>query len=439
MGETILIVDDDLSILEVLDARLGAWGFRVLKADSAGKARAILKKEAVDLMVSDVKMPGTSGPELFAKIRGDFPHLPVIFLTAYGTIPDAVAAVKNGAVDYISKPFDGRELIQKLESVLAPGRREEDFEGEYYWGESPAMERLYSMVTKVAATQVNVLILGESGVGKECIARYIHQHSPRTASPYVIVDCGATPTGILESELFGHLKGSFTHAVKDKTGLIQSADKGTLFLDEIGNISHDMQCRLLRFLEEGRVRQVGSVTDKMVDVRVVAATNANLPHEIEEGRFRQDLYYRLKGITLTIPPLRDRRQDIPVLAQFFVDQYARAQGVEPIGIADETMEILMAHSWPGNIRELKHAIEAGAILCQNRLIRPEDLQIDAPVETNPPSSDDFSIEESEKQTLIRALKQTRGVQKHAADLLNISKRAMHYKVKKYNIQPAAFK
>ena len=439
MGETILIVDDDLSILEVLDARLGAWGFRVLKADSAGKARAILKKEAVDLMVSDVKMPGTSGPELFAKIRGDFPHLPVIFLTAYGTIPDAVAAVKNGAVDYISKPFDGRELIQKLESVLAPGRREEDFEGEYYWGESPAMERLYSMVTKVAATQVNVLILGESGVGKECIARYLHQHSPRTASPYVIVDCGATPTGILESELFGHLKGSFTHAVKDKTGLIQSADKGTLFLDEIGNISHDMQCRLLRFLEEGRVRQVGSVTDKMVDVRVVAATNANLPHEIEEGRFRQDLYYRLKGITLTIPPLRDRRQDIPVLAQFFVDQYARAQGVEPIGIADETMEILMAHSWPGNIRELKHAIEAGAILCQNRLIRPEDLQIDAPVETPPPSSDDFSIEESEKQTLIRALKQTRGVQKHAADLLNISKRAMHYKVKKYNIQPAAFK
>ena len=446
----ILIVDDDPSILEVLDARLDAAGYTVFKAGDANTAAKILTDRPVDLMVSDVKMPRKSGMDLFMELRQTQPRLPVIFLTAYGTIPDAVDAIKLGAVDYISKPFDGRDLIKKIKESLAAADAEnkksipKSFQGNFLWGKSPAMQALFPVVEKVAATRVNVLILGESGVGKECIARYIHEHSPRKDNPYVVVDCGSTPTGILESELFGHLKGAFTHAVKDKPGLIEASDKGSLFLDEIGNISHDMQCRLLRFLEEGKIRPVGAVSETPINARVLAATNSDLPAAITEGTFRQDLYYRLKGITLTIPQLRDRQEDIPELAAFFADKYAAGQELPQVRISDDAMGILLAHPWPGNIRELKNAIEAGAILCRDHTIRPEDLQLEKVREPNngdaaSPEPDEFSIEQSEKDTIIRALKKTRGVQKTAADLLNISKRAIHYKIKKYEIKPREYK
>jgi len=317
-------------------------------------------------------------------------------------------------------------------------------ESGFYWGKSAAMKHLYTMVKKVAVTQVNVLILGESGVGKERIAGCIHRDSPRKTQPYMVVDCGSTPAGILESELFGHLKGSFTHAVKDKIGLMQAADSGTLFLDEIGNISHDMQCRLLRFLEDKKIRQVGAVKEISVDCRVIAATNADLSQAIEEGSFRQDLYYRLKGITLTIPPLRERKEDIYPLASFFADRYGQAHGIERLRISDAAIKVLEEHSWPGNIRELKNTIEAGAVLCQNQTIEPWDLQIEtirenAVLISDLRDSQAFSIEQSEKDTIIRALKKSRGVQKDAADLLGISKRAMHYKVRKYDIDPTAYK
>ncbi|ACN15327.1 sigma-54 dependent DNA-binding response regulator (NtrC-type regulator) [Desulforapulum autotrophicum HRM2] len=444
----ILIVDDDPSILEVLDARLTASDFSVVRAQDAATAIQILKEQPIDLLISDIKMPRKSGMELFAQIQKTLPDLPVIFLTAYGTIPDAVDAIRQGAVDYVSKPFDGRMLIRKIKDTLAAQNRTTEkkcptsFEGDYYWGNSRVMKSLYSMVQKVANTQVNVLIFGESGVGKECIARYIHQNSSRQDQPYMVVDCGSTPAGILESELFGHRKGAFTNAVKDKKGLIQAADQGTLFLDEIGNISQDMQCRLLRFLEDGKIRQVGSVTDEIIDCRVIAATNADLMADIEAGNFRQDLYYRLKGITLTIPPLRERAEDISVLSHFFVDRYTKAHGIEPTRIADTAMKVLTEHPWPGNIRELKNMLEAGTILCQDHTIQPWDLQIENIRQSATLVSDahqEFSIEESEKSTIIRALKKTKGVQKHAADLLNISKRAIHYKVKKYNIQPSEYK
>jgi DNA-binding NtrC family response regulator len=447
----ILIVDDDTSILEVLDARLSASNFKVLKAKDAAGAEQILKaKKDIDLLVSDIKMPGKSGMDLFTDIRKFLPDLPVIFLTAYGTIPDAVEAIKLGAADYISKPFDGLELINKINAMMAlrgtsVGTEPMPMvESGFYWGKSAPMKRLYTMVKKVAATQVNVLILGESGVGKECIAGYIHKNSHRKKQPYMVVDCGSTPAGILESELFGHLKGSFTHAVKDKIGLIQAAEFGTLFLDEIGNISHDMQCRLLRFLEDKKIRQVGAVKEKTVDCRVIAATNADLAQAIEAGSFRQDLYYRLKGITLTIPPLRDRKEDIFSLAELFADSYGQAHGIGQLRISDAAAKVLEEHPWPGNVRELKNTIEAGAVLCQNQVIEPWDLQIESIRENAVLTSDlsdsqAFSIEQSEKDTIIRALKKSRGVQKEAADLLGISKRAMHYKVKKYDIDPTAYK
>lgn len=448
----ILIVDDDPNILEVLDARLTASKFHVLKACDAPAAIQILKKEPVALMISDMKMPVMSGIDLFNEIKQTLPELPVIFLTAYGTIPDAVNALKQGAVDYISKPFDGRELIRKINEILAAAKPanktaidEQDtalIKDGFYWGKSPAMKELYLNIKKVAASDVNVLILGESGVGKECIAGFVHEYSLRKKHPYVVVDCGSTPAGILESELFGHMKGSFTHAVQDKKGLIEAAHNGTLFLDEIGNISQEMQSRLLRFLEDKKIRRVGAIKEIQVDCRVLSATNADLPADIEEGIFRQDLYYRIKGVTLNIPALRERKEDIPGLSKFFVDKYTREHNLPKVELAGETLQLLENYPWPGNIRELKNSLEAGIVLCKNNKMRPCDLQLeDIRKGTAPISENDtgFSIEDSEKNTIIRALKQTNGVQKDAAELLKISRRSIHYKIKKYHINTSEYK
>lgn len=440
----VLIVDDDLSILEVLDARLSAVDYKVYKASSGAAALDILRRKQVDVLVSDMKMPEMSGIELLEKATEMIPHLPFIFLTAYGTIPDAVDAVKAGAVDYLTKPFDGKELIKRIEAVLKAGTgatvttapQGEDF----IWGNSAAMQQLRELLNKVAGSNANVLILGESGVGKECIAKLVHDTSPRHSKPYMVVDCGSTPPGILESELFGHVKGSFTHAIQDKKGLIEAADGGTLFLDEVGNISQEMQSRLLRFLEDRKIRQVGAIKEKEIDCRVIAATNADLKAYAEEGTFRYDLYYRLKVVTLLVPPLRDRREDIPELARYFVDTYASANKLPPISLPEKTIEWLKSYSWPGNVRELRNGLQTGAILCRNNEILPEDLQLDDEITSSESHSETpFSIEESEKEAIIRALKQTKGVKKDAAELLGISRRAIQYKSKKYNIDSAKFK
>lgn len=445
---TILIVDNDRNILEVLNARLMAANFKVLKALDGPSAIQILKNEPVNLMISDMKMPAMSGMELFSKVKQALPELPVIFLTAYGTIPDAVKSLKNGAVDYISKPFDGKQLIEKINEILTLNKPIIDdgdsplIEDGFYWGKSKAMKELHSIIKKVAASHVNVLILGESGVGKECIAKFIHRYSDQKHHPYIVVDCGSTPAGILESELFGHMKGSFTHAVKDKKGLIEAADKGTLFLDEIGNISQDMQSRLLRFLEDKKIRRVGAIKEKIVDCRVLSATNSNLPVDIENGTFRKDLYYRLKVVTLNIPALRERKEDIPMLSKFFIDKYIKKHNLPNVEFSDKTLQLLNNYSWPGNIRELKNSIEAGIVLCKNNKMQPSDLQLENIQKKNDRiSSDDveFSIENSEKKTIIRALKRAKGVQKNAAELLDISKRSMHYKINKFNIQASDYK
>jgi DNA-binding NtrC family response regulator len=440
MNPRILIVDDDPNIIEVLDARLTASSFQVLKTCDAPSALDILKKHKVDLMISDMKMPAMGGMDLFSRVRSFLPELPVIFLTAYGTIPDAVDAVKAGAVDYITKPFNGKDLIKKINRIIGldKGADPVGMEDDFYWGKSPVMKALYEKIKKVAPSQASVLILGESGVGKECIARFVHEFSPRRDQPYVVVDCGSTPVGILESELFGHLKGSFTHAVQDKTGLMEAADKGSLFLDEIGNISPEMQSRLLRFLEDKKIRRVGAIKEKSVDCRIISATNADLAADIEAGTFRQDLYYRLRVVPLHVPSLRERKEDIPELASFFADRYTRENKFSPIELPKETLDWLKNYPWPGNIRELKNSLEAGIILCRNNRLTPGDLQLEpvsGPLDTGTP----FSIKESEKETIIRALKKSRGVQKRAAELLEISRRAIHYKIKKYGINASAYK
>lgn len=445
---SILVVDDDQNVLEVLEARLQSSGFLILKAETGQDALRLLKDNKIDLMICDMKMPGMNGMEVMTKARGIHPGLPIIFLTAYGSIPDAVKAVKAGAVDYIAKPFDGKELVFKLRKVLedqprlAPMTDEDGVLNDMELAVSPKMRELYALVQKVALSDVNVLILGESGAGKERIARLIHQLSARAKQSFVVVDCGSTPATLLESELFGHVRGAFTHAVNDKRGLIETADKGTLFLDEIGNISQEMQTRLLRFLEDRKIRRIGDLKENSVDCRVLAATNSDLIEDIKGGRFREDLYYRLRVVTLQIPKLRDRREDIPILTQHFAQSFARQNGSRPIKLPAETVRYLCSYPWPGNVRELKNAIEAGIVLCHGNVLRPEDMHLSGLPQmeiADEPISDSFSLEDTERNAIIRALKQSGGVQKEAAKLLGISRRAIHYKIKKYEIDSSALR
>ncbi len=446
--QSILIVDDDRNVLEVLEARLSSAGFSVFKTAEPKDAMDILTANPIDLMISDMKMPGMSGMELFHDVRSFQPSLPVIFLTAYGSIPDAVSAMKAGAVDYIAKPFDGQELLKKLRKALpasTPRQTDKGKQNPVQAGgvmKSSVMRELYELIDKVAVSPVNVLILGESGSGKEHVARMIHQKSPRRDAPFIVVDCGSTPTGLLESELFGHVKGAFTHAIRDKRGLIEEADQGTLFLDEIGNVSPEMQIRLLRFLEDRKIRRIGETREIPVNCRVIAATNADLLEDINAGRFREDLYYRLRVVTIKIPALKDRKEDIPLLAKHFIESFCRQNDLSMVELPQETTRWLSSYPWPGNVRELKNALEAGVVLCKNRMLLPEDLRSSGlpDIKAKPvPQKDSFSLEESERNAIIRALQQTGGVQKNAADLLGISRRAIHYKIKKFEINTASIR
>lgn len=449
-SQSVLVVDDDHNVLEVLDARLSSCGLTVYKADGGRKALQIVKTRRIDLVVSDVKMPEMDGMELLSEIIRTQPGLPVIFLTAYANVPDAVKAVKSGAVDYVEKPFDGKALTEKIQQMLqefqgatAVGQVEPAPEGKIAdAAKSPAMKNLQGLVRKVAQSNVNVLVLGESGVGKERIANQIHALGPRREKPFVVVDCGATPAGLLESELFGHVKGSFTHAVNDKKGLIETADTGTLFLDEIGNISHEMQIRLLRFIEDRTIRRIGGLKGTPVDCRIIAATNADLGEAIRAGQFREDLFFRLRVVTLTIPPLRERKADIPLLVEHFTRQFCQQHNQAPVNVPEQTMDWLCAHTWPGNVRELKNAIEGGIVLCKDNVLRPDDFQmagIDREACGVQADESCLSLEASEKNTILRALEQTGGVQKEAAEVLGISRRAIHYKIKKYGIDAGRIK
>lgn len=446
---TILVVDDDENILQVLEARLLSAGLSPLLADRAETALEMLAGEPVDLIISDVKMPGMGGQGLLREVAEHWPHIPVIMLTAHGTIPDAVDSMQAGAVDYLTKPFDGKELVRRVRARLEesrepapagteprPGKGSGDRPARngLIGGRAPAMARFLELLERVARSTVTVLLFGESGTGKEKAARILHDESPRADGPFVVVDCGSTQPTLLESELFGHVKGSFTHAVKDKKGLIEEADGGTLFLDEIGNISPDMQTRLLRFLQEGTIRRVGDNRERAVSCRVIAATNADLPSMVADGTFRGDLYYRLKVVTLTIPPLHERREDIPLLAEGLLDELCARQERGRAELSPPAMARLEAHSWPGNVRELRNTLEAALVFCRGEVIEPDDLQIDpAPAGSPAASGASHSLEDSERETILRALEASGGVKKDAADRLGISRRAIHYKIKKYGI------
>ena len=442
MNERIVVIDDDNNILEVLKMRFESVGYTVLTADSGKRGIDLLTESSADLVILDVKMPDLGGQEVLRRIKQLHADIPVIMLTAYGTIPDAVQAVRSGADDYLTKPYNGRELVDKVANLLTNRRNQQrtscsqGSSTKTIWGgRSPAMQQLFRLVDKVGPTDADVLLTGESGTGKELIARLLHKKSNRKQGPFTVVDCSATSSSLLESELFGHKKGAFTHAIQDKKGLIQSAEKGTLFLDEVGTLTMEMQAKLLRFLQERTIRRIGDTKELHVDCRVIAATNADLSAMIQEGEFREDLYFRLKGFTIHLPPLRERPEDIPLLAEKFLDKFRREANRPNLSMSQETMGVLASYSWPGNVREMMQTIRAGVILSSGEILEPEDLQLERRKEPREnPQADSLSLENSERQTIIRALEEADWVQKKAADLLGISRRAVNYKIKRYKIE-----
>jgi two-component system, NtrC family, response regulator AtoC len=455
----ILIADDDQVSCQLLAETLAGEDFRVEQVSSGYAALTRLREEAPDLLLIDVRMPGLSGLEVTRIVHEEYPSLPIIVMTAFGSIETAVEAIHEGAFDFISKPMNLEELKKTVARALARralrSRAELSNDGEdpnrqrlgKIIGKSHAMLEVYKIVARVAPTKSTVLILGESGTGKELIARAIHQHSPRANRAFVAVDCGALSETLLESELFGHVRGAFTGALTDKKGVFEEAQGGTCFLDEIGGISANMQARLLRVLQEHEIRRVGGNEWVKVDVRVIAATNHNLAEAVHRGEFRQDLYYRLDVVAVRLPPLRDRLEDIPLLAHHFLQHYSQESGKSITAISQKAIELLCAYSWPGNIRELENAIEQAVALSYQSILTPDDLPevvcnyTDAKIVRKNSANGHFlfpdtpTLEEVKRRYVLHVLRQTDGNISRGAKILNIDRRSLYRMLARYKIEP----
>ncbi|WP_449246887.1 sigma-54-dependent transcriptional regulator [Desulfarculus baarsii] len=445
----ILVVDDEKNYLVVLEALLRGEGYDVRTADNGQAALRLADEDEPDLVITDMKMPRMSGIELIQALRVDHPDLPVIVMTAYGTVENAVEAMKLGATDYIIKPFENRELLLTTEKTLRMRRlmtqnrllREELAGYGEIIGQSKPMRQVFALVDKVADAKATVLITGESGTGKELIARALHSRSSRAEEPFVAVNCMAITETLLESELFGHERGSFTGATERRKGRFELAHRGTLFLDEIGEISPTTQVKLLRVLQERTFERVGGNQPIAVDVRIVAATNRDLGAMVKKGAFREDLFYRLNVVRLDMPPLRERTDDLPLLVAHFVKKYAAEVGRQPPTVSAEAMQALYRHPWPGNVRELENALERAVILAGGE-ITASDLPLEmqggrGEKSVGPELPEGMSIndavEDLEKRMIQRALGEAGGVAAHAAAALGLTKSNLAYKMKKYGL------
>ena len=457
--ETILVVDDEKNYLLVLSAVLEDEGYEVLTAQSGHEALEIQKSSDLDLILSDMKMPVMDGIELLENIKALDPDLPMIMMTAHGTIDKAVDAMQKGAYSYILKPFDNERLtlyVKKAVSmyqVVKENRRlRETVESQYrfgnFIGKSKPIRDVFGTIRKVAPSNATVLIEGESGTGKELVAKSIHFNSPRRNKPFIAVNCSALAESLLESELFGHEKGAFTGAVARKKGRFELADSGTLFLDEIGELSQNLQVKLLRVLQEKTFELVGGTRSITADIRVIAATNKILKEEMISGRFREDLFYRLNVVQIVLPPLKQRKEDIRLLVNHFIEKYASERKVNvPIkGVDQEVDRLFFNYSWPGNVRELENLIERVMILCPNDTIRVSDLPSDfrdnvhnaLHLEGIPSDATLYdTLATIEKAMIERALKMADNVQAHAAAMLGIGKSGLNQKIKKYNLDVGA--
>ncbi|MFH0787514.1 MAG: sigma-54 dependent transcriptional regulator [Pseudomonadota bacterium] len=439
--ETILVVDDEKNYLLVLKELLGEEGYEVVTAQSVSEALTIFQETELDLVVTDMKMPGMSGMELLSALKEKDLHLPVIMMTAYGTVEKAVEAMKKGAYDYIIKPFDNQALKKTVAKALAMGQvvkqnrllsqeLKEKFGPTDLVGNSYLMRQVRELIAKVAGTKATVLISGESGTGKELVARAIHFNSPRKDKPLISVNCSALTETLLESELFGHEKGSFTGAVAQRKGRFESADGGTLFLDEVGEMSPSVQVTLLRVLQNREFERVGGNKTIKVDVRVLAASNKALIEEITTGHFREDLYYRLNVVHIEVPPLRERKEDIPLLIRYFLERFSREMNKKEVPtLAPEVMAALLAYDWPGNIRELENMLERAIILSAEPIIHLEDLPFTSIIPSGAKLTE--VLELIEKKMITQALVIAGNVQARAAELLGIEKNLLKYKMKKY--------
>ena len=446
MSKRVLVVDDEIRYRELYTQILATAGFETDMAASAEEAFRIIRENVPDLVVSDVRMPGLNGIEFLRKVRENHGELPFLLVTAYADVRDAVKALKLGAVDYLAKPVDLDELLAAVGDALglSIGVPELDIPSQALRGivaESPKMRTILRDAYRVAGSDVNVLLTGESGTGKEVVALFIHHNSLRSDKPMITVNCAAIPATLLASELFGHEKGAFTGAVAKRHGRFREADGGTLFLDEIGDMQTELQAALLRAIETGRITPVGSDKEIKTDYRLLAATNRNLLQEVEEGRFRQDLYYRLNVIAIEIPPLRERTEDILPLARHFL---VHGQ-IEAKRLSQAAAKTLMAYQWPGNVRELLNAIEHARFLSQADIILPEHLPPAVRNSTARPhavphkipetaQSDVKTLGEIEVDTVLRALEQTDGNRTRAAELLGITRRGLIYKLKRLGMK-----
>jgi two-component system response regulator PilR (NtrC family) len=457
----ILVVDDELSLREFLEILLRRQGHQVKLARDAVEAVARLKDDSVDLVLTDLRLPRGSGMDVLTWVARNAPSTQVVMMTAFATTETAVDAMKAGAYDYIIKPFKPDELTVLIDRALE--RRQLQTEnrllratldaragGARLIGVSERMQEVFELIQKVAPTRTTILLTGESGTGKELVARAIHSRGPRANEAFVAVNCGAIPETLIESELFGHTRGSFTNAVADRPGLFERSDKGTVFLDEIGELPLAMQVKLLRVLQERKVRRVGGSADLDVDVRVIAATNRRLEDEVARGRFREDLFFRLNVIQIQLPALRDRRADIPLLVESFVAKFAEQQGSPVRRISDSALTALCAHPWPGNVRELENVIERGVTLASGDVLDlgalPAALR-SAPTSVAPTGGParlpdelpaegidlEATLDAYERRLLEQALARTRGKKKKAAELLKLTFRSFRYRVAKLGI------
>ncbi|MFP3940184.1 MAG: sigma-54-dependent transcriptional regulator [Thermoanaerobaculia bacterium] len=452
----VLIVDDEESLLEFLSLFFEGEGYAVESAVSMADAREHLAGAEYDLVLCDILMPDGNGIDLLREIKQQDPHAAVIIMTAYSSAKSAIEAMKAGAYDYIPKPFDVEELKVMAEKALEKTALEEqnvylrrELEGKYTFsniiGSSRKMQEIFRLVERVARTGSTVLIHGDSGTGKELIARAIHYASPRAEGKFLSINCGALPENLLESELFGHVKGAFTGAVREKKGLFQEADRGTLFLDEIGEMTPAMQVKLLRALQERTVRRVGGTREEPVDVRIIAATNQDLEGLVGSGEFREDLYYRINVIPIELPPLRRRREDIPLLVEHFLKRFSELVGLEePKRISVDAMEALEGYHWPGNVRELENVIERAVALAPEPTLTTRDLPAHV-LDGHPPSSDAMTLpddgldlekhlERIRADLMSQALDRAGGVQTRAAELLGMSFRSFRYYAKKIGVK-----
>jgi two-component system response regulator AtoC len=438
----ILVVDDEAIIRESLRDWLGDVGYQVLIAENGPQALEIIQKEKPVILITDLVMPGMDGIELLRRAKEMSPGIEVIIITAYGSIPTAINAIRAGAYDYIEKPFCPERaeiLIEKLmerrqllqENIALQQKLEERYRFENIIAKSPKMQQVIEVIKVVAKSNATVLITGETGTGKELVARAIHSQSHRHDKPFVAVSCAALPESLLESELFGHEKGSFTGAYAQKKGKFEVANLGTLFLDEIGEMSANIQVHLLRVLEEKEFNRVGGNEPIKVDVRVISATNRDMKEAIAKGQFREDLYYRLNVVNIELPPLRERVEDIPLLAQHFLKRFALENQKEITSFSPEGTDFLLRHQWPGNVRELENSIERAVILAQNPFIEVSDLSQQNLVPVGSTTSSARNLKQLEKEHIQNVLSQTEGNYTEAARILGISRMTLYNKAKAY--------